>query len=312
MSNQGSESRIAVFAALAANLGIAASKYVAYGFTGSSAMLAEAVHSTADSGNQVLLLIGGRRARRSASSSHPFGYGRFRYLYGFLVALIIFLLGGVFALYEGLEKLRNPHDLESPAWAFGVLGVAIVLESLSLRTAAQQSAEYRGGASWWRFIRDAKMPELVVVVLEDFGALVGLAFALVGVGLATLTGNSRWDGAGSLAIGVLLVSIAVVLSIEMRSLLIGESASPQVVRAIEQALTSQDGIEQLIHLRTMHLGPEELLVAGKIGVDADETAARLALIIDAAERRVRDAIPYDCYIFLEPDIYRPDRPDGAG
>src|SRR6266545_2655618 len=303
MSSQGSESRIAIFAALAANLGIAASKYVAYGFTGSSAMLAEAVHSTADSGNQVLLLIGGRRARRSASSSHPFGYGRFRYLYGFLVALIIFLLGGVFALYEGLEKLRNPHDLESPAWAFGVLGVAIVLESLSLRTAARQSAEYRGGASWWRFIRDAKMPELVVVVLEDFGALVGLAFALVGVGLATATGNSRWDGAGSLAIGVLLMSIAVVLAIEMRSLLIGESASPQVVRAIERALTSQDGIEQLIHLRTMHLGPEELLVAGKIGVDADETAARLAVIIDAAERRVRDAIPYDCYIFLEPDIY---------
>ena len=306
MSEQGSAGRVAVFAALAANLGIAASKYVAYGLTGSSAMLAEAVHSTADSGNQVLLLIGGHRARRSASMSHPFGYGRFRYLYGFLVALIIFLLGGVFALYEGLMKLLNPHELESPAWAFGVLGVAIVLESFSLRTGVQQSAEYRGEASWWRFIRDAKVPELVVVILEDFGALVGLAFALAGVGLATLTGDARWDGVGSLAIGALLLSVAVVLATEMRSLLIGESASPRVVQAIERALIGQDGIERLIHLRTMHLGPDELLIAGKIGVNADETAGRLAVIIDAAEQRVRDAIPFDCYIFLEPDIYRPD------
>jgi cation diffusion facilitator family transporter len=311
VSNTGAESRIAVFAALAANIGIALSKFVAFAFTGSSSMLAEGVHSTADSGNQVLLLIGGWRAQQSASAQHPFGYGRYRYLYGFLVALMIFLLGGVFALYEGIGKLRHPHELDNPAWAFGVLAAAIVLESFSLRTAVRQSADYRKGASWWRFIRDAKVPELVVVVLEDFGALVGLTFALVGVGLATLTENARWDGLGSLAIGALLVAVAVVLSIEMRSLLIGESAAPHVVQAIERSLAGQDGIERVIHLRTMHLGPEELLIAAKIGVDADESAARLAVLIDAAERRVRDAIPYDCYIFLEPDIYRPGHP-GAG
>ena len=304
MSEEDSGGRVAIFAALAANLGIAVSKYVAWAFTGSSAMLAEGVHSTADSGNQVLLLIGGKRARQPASELHPFGYGPFRYFYAFLVALTIFLVGGLFALYEGWHKLHSPAELESPLWAFGVLGVAIVLESISLRTAVRQSRQARTGQNWLRFIRRTRAPELAVVLLEDLGALLGLLFALVGVTLTTVTGNGVWDAISTVAIGLLLISIAALLGMETRSLLIGESATEDVIARIDASLLAEPGVLRVIHMRTMHLGPDELLVAAKIAVNGADTAAAVARMIDGAERRVRAAVDLECTIYLEPDIDR--------
>jgi cation diffusion facilitator family transporter len=294
----------AIVAALTANLGIAVSKFVAFAFTGSSSMVAEGVHSLADSGNQVLLLVGGRRAQREANEEHPFGYGSARYVYAFVVSVVLFSLGGLFALYEGWHKVHNPEPLTSPQWAFGVLLVAIVLEGFSLRTAVRESNVTRGGAPWWSFVRHSKAPELPVVLLEDTGALVGLVVALLGVTAAVVTGNGRWDGVGSLTIGVLLVVIAVFLAAEMTSLLIGEGASDADLRAIRAAIEAGDDIERIIHLRTLHIGPEEILVAAKIAVTHDDTAVAVARAIDAAESRLRAAVPSTLVIYLEPDIDR--------
>lgn len=294
----------AILAALGANLGIAASKFVAFGFTGSSSLLAEGVHSTADSANQVLLLVGGRKSTRPATAAHPFGYGRYRYLYAFLVAIVIFLLGGVFAVYEGFHKVRHPEHIESPVWAFAVLGVSVVLESFSLRTAVHESAHSRGDQSWPQFIRHARAPELIVVVLEDFGALVGLAFALIGVTLAVSTDNGVWDGVGTLAIGSLLIAVGIVLFTQTSQMLLGEGATPDQTRSIEAALTAQDGIHRVVHLRTTHLSPDHLLIAAKIAFDADARLGDVAATIDAAEERVRAAIDLECVIYLEPDVDR--------
>jgi cation diffusion facilitator family transporter len=260
---EGSGTR-AIVAAFLANLGIAIAKFIGFLVTGATSMLAESIHSVADTGNQGLLALGGQRARRAPDEEHPFGYGRERYFWAFLVAVVLFTVGGAFSLYEGVEKLRHPHELESPQWAIGILLVAVVLESFSLRTAVIESNHARGRESWWGFIRHSKSPELPVVLLEDTGALLGLTFALVGVGLAVVTGESRFDALGSVAIGVLLCVIAVVVGIEMRSLLLGESAGAATVGAIRQALTSAQGVRRLIHLRTMHLGPDELLVGAKV------------------------------------------------
>ncbi len=294
----------AVVAALLANLGIAVSKFVAFAFTGSSSMLAEGVHSVADSGNQVLLLVGGRRARRAANDEHPFGYGRARYIYAFIVSIVLFSLGGVFALYEGWHKISHPEELTSPAWAFGVLGVAIVLEAFSLRTAVRESNHLRGEAPWNRFVRGAKAPELPVVLLEDSGALAGLVFALAGVTAAVVTGDGRWDGVGSLAIGALLVAIAAFLAVEMNSLLLGESGTAEHVAAVRSAIEAGADVERIIHLKTLHLGPDELLVAAKIAVRHDDSAAAVARAIDDAESRIRAAVPIARVIYLEPDIDR--------
>ncbi len=297
----------AIIAALGANLGIALSKFVAFFFTGSSSMLAEAVHSVADTSNQVLLLIGGRRSRQEPTQLHPFGYGRLRYLYAFLVSVVIFLVGGVFALYEGYGKLRDPHQIEEPIWAFGVLFIAIGLESFSLRTAVRESDPSRRGASWLSFIKRTKIPELPVVLLEDLGALVGLAFALIGITLAVITGNGRWDAIGTLAIGLLLVAISLVLATGMRSLLIGESADAHVIAEIEQAMVAEPIVECVIHLRTMHLGPDQLLVAAKVAVPADIHMREVAKAIDSAEARVRACVSLECLIFIEPDLLDPAR-----
>jgi cation diffusion facilitator family transporter len=294
----------AIVAALAANLGIAVSKFVAYAVTGSASMAAEGVHSLADSANQVLLLVGGRRAQRPPDEEHPFGYGRARYVYAFVVSIVLFSVGGLFAIYEGVHKVLHPESLTSPAWAVGVLLVAIALESFSLRTAVRESAPMRGGRGWLDYVRHAKQPELPVVLLEDTGALVGLVAALVGVGLATVTGNGRWDGVGSLAIGLLLVCIAVFLAVEMASLLVGEAALPDEVAAIRSALAATPEVNRVIHLRTLHIGPDEILVGAKIAVAHDDTAAAVAAAIDAAERRVRAAVPAANVIYLEPDIDR--------
>lgn len=293
----------AIIAALGANLGIAVIKFVAFAITGSSSMLAEGVHSVVDSGNQGLLLRGGRQARRRADAEHPFGYGRDRYVYGFLVALMLFSAGGLFALYEGIEKIRHPHELESPVVAIVVLVVAIGLESFSLRTAIGESRHVKGDDSWVGFIRHAKNPELPVVLLEDVAALTGLFFALVGVGVATLTDEAVWDGIGTCAIGVLLIAVAVILVVETKSLLLGESAAPVQVRAIEDALVGE-GVERVIHLRTMHLGPDELLVGAKIAMPPGTPLADVATAIDAAEVRVRAAVPIARVMYLEPDLDR--------
>jgi len=272
-------------------------------------MLAEGVHSVADSGNQTLLLFGRRQARRTETSEHPFGFGGERYFYAFLVAVVVFTVGAVFSCYEGIQRIRQPERLTSPAIAFGVLGVAIVLESFSLWNAVHEASPSRGRASWLSFIRRAKAPELPAVLLEDVAALSGLLLALIGVTVATVTHDDRWDAAGSIAIGVLLGCVAVVLATEMKSLLIGESASPAVQAAIVAAIEAGPEVQRVIHLRTLHVGPETLLVAAKIGVRHDDTARSVAAGIDAAERRIRAAVPIAELIFLEPDIYQSDRDD---
>ncbi|WP_263119017.1 cation diffusion facilitator family transporter [Cellulomonas sp. RIT-PI-Y] len=294
----------AIVAALSANLGIAVTKFIAFLLTSSSSMLAESVHSVADSGNQLLLLIGGKRARRAADEEHPFGYGRARYLYAFVVSIVLFSLGGLFALYEAWHKFAEPHPIESWHWVpVVVLIAALGMEGFSFRTAITEANHTRGDQSWWQYIRTAKAPELPVVLLEDFGALLGLLFALFGVGMTLGTHDGRWDAVGSAAIGLLLVAIAIVLAIETKSLLLGESASRRDVDAIRAALVGE-GVPSVIHLRTLHLGPEELLVAAKIEVDAEESAAEVAHAIDAAERRVRAAVPIARVIYLEPDLRR--------
>jgi cation diffusion facilitator family transporter len=294
----------AIIAALAANLGIAVTKFVAFVLTGSSSMLAEAIHSVADSGNQALLLLGGRRATRKATPEHPFGYGRERYIYAFIVSIILFSVGGLFALYEAWHKWQDPHGFDSWQWVpILVLIVAIGLESYSLRTAVKESNHIRGKASWVAFIRRAKAPELPVVLLEDVGALLGLVFALFGVSMTLATHNGKWDAAGTAMIGLLLVAIAIVLAIETKSLLLGEGASPENVQAIEKAVVGGPGIERIIHMKTLHLGPEELLVAAKIAVTPNETAEDLARAINAAEARIREAVPIARVIYLEPDIF---------
>ncbi|MFF3452416.1 cation diffusion facilitator family transporter [Streptomyces sp. NPDC002667] len=293
----------AIVAALGANLAIAVSKFVAFAFSGSSSMLAEGVHSLADSGNQALLLIGGKKAQRQATPQHPFGYGRERYIYAFLVSIVLFSVGGMFAVYEGFEKIKHPHAIEHWYWPVGVLVFAIIAEGFSFRTAIKESNELRGSHSWSQFIRRAKAPELPVVLLEDFGALIGLVLALGGVGLSLLTGDGVWDGIGTVCIGVLLILIALVLAAETKSLLLGESAGPEETAKIEAAMVDGDTVTGIIHMRTLHLGPEELLIAAKIAVQHDDTAAEVARAIDAAEARIRAAVPIARVIYLEPDIY---------
>jgi len=294
----------AVIAALGANMGIAVSKFVAFGITGSSSMLSEAVHSVADSGNQILLLFGGRRSRRSASDRHQFGYGRVRYLYGFVVSIVLFLVGGVFAVYEGMHKIQHAGEMGDTRIALAVLVVAILLEAFSFRTAIREANHARGERSLLAFVRDSRQPELPVILLEDAGALVGLVFALLGVLMASLTGDSRWDGMGAIAIGMLLVCIATFLAAEMSSLLVGEAALPAEEQAIRDALAAAPLVSRVIHLRTLHVGPDELLVAAKIAVASTATAADIAAGIDDAERALRERVPSATYVFLEPDLDR--------
>jgi len=302
MAHDGGGTR-AILAALAANLGIAVTKFIAYLLTLSSSMLAESVHSLADSGNQLLLLLGGKRARREADVDHPFGYGRERYVYSFIVSIVLFSLGGLFALYEAWHKWQDPHPIEGRWWwvPLVVLGASMLLEGFSFRTAIKESNHTRGDQSWISFVRTAKAPELPVVLLEDFGALIGLVLALFGVSLTLITGNGKFDALGTAGIGILLVLIAIVLALETKSLLLGESATAKDVEAISAALVGP-GVTSVIHLRTLHLGPEELLVAAKIEVDGATSAADVATAIDAAERRVRDAVPIAHLIYLEPDL----------
>ncbi len=298
----GSEGGAAILAAFLANLGIALAKFVGFLITGSSALLAEAVHSVADSGNQGLLALGGRRARRAPTELHPFGYGRARYFWSFIVAVVLFSVGGLFSLYEGYHKISDPHDVTSPAVAFAILGVAIVFEAFALRTAMKHARPHLRGRSWMQYIRTSRSPELPVLLLEDSGALLGLVFAMAGIALALITGNPIFDGIGTLAIGALLVVIAIVLALERSSLLLGEAATPEEVREIERALTDGRDVRRLIHMATQHLGPEELLVGAKVEFDPGLSVGELAAAIDAAEQRVRAAVPAATVLYIEPAV----------
>jgi cation diffusion facilitator family transporter len=307
------ESPKAIFAALLANLGIAATKLLAWLLTGASSMLAETIHSLADSGNQVLLLVGSKRSKRAATRSHPFGYGRERYIYAFLVSIVLFTLGGLFALYEAYHKYHEVHSNEPNELLDGkwwwvplvVLVAAIGMESLSLRTAVIESNKIRDGVSWREFIRRAKAPELPVVLLEDCAALLGLTFALLGVGLTLVTRNGYWDVAGTAGIGLLLVAVAVVLGAETKSLLLGESAGEQDQALIRSRILAGENVLDVISLRTLHLGPDSILVACKISVRRSDSGQVIANTINAVEREIREAVPTARHIFIEPDIYVP-------
>jgi cation diffusion facilitator family transporter len=302
MSTEGSTR--AILAALGANAGIAITKFIAAGISGSASMFAEGIHSVADTGNQILLLLGGKRAKRKATPTHPFGFGRSRYIYAFMVSIVLFSVGGMFSILEGVEKLTHPHELTDAWIPLTVLGIAIVLESFSLRTALRAAKEVRGRSSLYNFIRHAKSPELPVVILEDIAALLGLVFAFGGVGLTVLTHDAAWDAIGTLAIGALLIVVAIVLGIETSSLLVGEGATANDTQMIAKALRMSEGVEDIIHMKTLYLGPEELMVAAKIAVKTTDKAKDIANAIDNAEANIRKAVPTAVVIYLEPDILR--------
>ncbi|GAA1996521.1 cation diffusion facilitator family transporter [Nakamurella flavida] len=310
MSTEGGTK--AIVAAMAANLGIAITKFVAFLISGSSSMLAESVHSLADSGNQVLLLVGGKRSKRAATPDHPFGFGRERYVYAFMVAIILFTVGGMFSIYEGVHKVQHPEAIEVPWLPIAVLLVAIGLESFSLRTALKESATQRTGISVLQFVRRSKSPELPVVLLEDIAALIGLVLALVGVSLSVITGDGIWDGIGTVAIGILLIVVAIVLGIEVKSLLIGEGATPQDAERIRAAAESGHEVERILHMKTLYLGPDEMLVAMKVAVTPTDSAAEVAAAINAVESRVRAAVPAARVLYIEPDIDAGPAGNGAG
>ncbi|OII26413.1 cation diffusion facilitator family transporter [Frigoribacterium sp. MCBA15_019] len=301
MSSHGGNK--AIIAALSANLGIAVTKFIAWAFSGSSSMLAEGVHSLADSGNQVLLLLGGRKSKKAADAEHPFGYGRERYVYAFVVSIILFSVGGVFSLYEGVEKLREPHPLEVPWLPVLVLAISLTLEGFSLRTAIRESRPSKGQQSWVSFVRRAKAPELPVVLLEDAAALLGLSFAMIGVVLTWITGDGVFDAIGTLAIGVLLVAVAIILGIETKSLLVGEGASADDVAKIRAAVTGGPEVESIIHMKTLYLGPDELLVGVKVAMPGRTVLADVASAINAVESRIREAVPIARVIYVEPDVW---------
>lgn len=293
----------AIIAAFLANTGIALTKFIAWFFSGSTSMLAEGVHSVADAGNQLLLILGGRQAKKAADKEHPFGYGRERYVYAFVVSIILFSVGGIFSIYEGIDKLTHPHELENAWLPLLVLSIAIVLESFSLRTAVKESNQVRGRQSWVQFVRRAKAPELPVVLLEDVAALIGLVFAFLAVGLTVITGNPTFDAVGTLMIGTLLVVVAIVLGMETKSLLVGEGANDDDVERIEEAIMAGPEAERIIHMKTLYLGPDELMVAAKLGFTADQKVLEIAAATNVIEQRIRAAVPSARVIYIEPDVY---------
>ena len=297
------ENRRAVIAALFANLGLAIAKFVGYGATGAASLLAEAVHSVADTTNQVLLLWGGRAAARKPTPDHPYGFGRERYFWSFAVALVIFTLGGGFAIFEGVSKFIHPHEVTNPGWAIGILSVGILMEGASLRIAIRAARKSRGQSSWWQYVKRSRNPELPVVLLEDLGAVLGLSVALIGISLASLTGNGRYDALGSIFIGILLCFIAVILATELKSLLIGEPATAEEEDLIRGALLDDTAVQRLIHMRTQHMGPDQVLVGTKLHFDPNLSMRQLAEAINRAEERVRAAVPTVRIIYIEPDLY---------
>ncbi|HET9259200.1 MAG TPA: cation diffusion facilitator family transporter [Acidimicrobiia bacterium] len=311
LAHMATGSTRAVIAAMTANAGIAVAKFVAYVVTGSASMLAESIHSVADTANQGLLLLGGRRAKRVADDRHQFGYGRERYFWAFVVAMVLFALGGLFSIYEAIEKIRHPHELSSLGWAIGVLVFGIVVEAFSFRVAIIEASRVKGNKTWWEFIRRSRSPELPVVLLEDAGAMIGLVLALFGVGLTSITGDPIWDALGTLCIGILLVIISITLTIEMKSLLIGEAATDEDILALTAAVQAAPSVVRVIDMRTQHIGPEEILVAAKLEFDHSLTNPQLSDAIDEVESALRHAVPHDMQIYLEPDLYDADYREGS-
>lgn len=294
----------AIIAAFLANLGIAVAKFIAWALSGSASMLAEGVHSLADSGNQLLLLLGGKRAKQAADKEHPFGHGRVRYVYAFVVAIVLFTVGGVFSVYEGIDKIQDPHHTLTMWWLpLAVLAIAIVLESFSLRTAVKESLPHKKDSSWVEFIRRSKAPELPVVLLEDLAALTGLVLAFFGVGLTVLTGNGLFDGIATICIGVLLVAVAIVVGIEVKSLLVGEGADEEDVERIESAILRTKDIDRIIHMKTLYVGPDEFMIGAKVSLAPERNMHEVSAIVNLAERRIREAVPAAKIIYLEPDVY---------
>ena len=291
-----------ILAALVANVGIASAKFIGFSITKSSTMLAEGIHSSADSANQLLLLLGTKRAKRNPNKRHPFGYGRERYFWSFVVALILFSLGSLFAIYEGIEKIRHPHPLENASWAIGILIFGIFIESFSFRTAIVEARTIKGGASWSKFVILSKQPEIPVVLLEDAGALFGMVIALAAISLVKITGEPLWDGIGTLSIGILLGLIAAVLARKMHSLLIGESANEKDRTKIEELIQDCKGISQVIEIRTQHLGPEEILIGARVVFDESLQAKEIAVIINDLEETINTEVKDAGPIFIEPEI----------
>jgi cation diffusion facilitator family transporter len=299
--------RAALLTALAANVAVAVAKGIAAAITGSSAVLAESLHSVADSVNEILLIVGARRAGRPADLQHPFGHGRYRYLYAFVVSLAVFWIGGVLSVVEGVDHLLTREDIGDPRWALGVLALGALLDGWSLRTTTLAWRGAKGELTWRRLIRDTKAPDLIVVFLEDVGAIAGVAIAAVGVTLTTITHDGIWDAIASIAIGILLMAIGMVVNRETQSLLVGESAAADVVATISDAIETTEGIDGVRELRTIHIGPDDLVVAAGVWVDAASSATAISRAIDDAERRVLAVAPFRTVVTIEPRV----RDDGA-
>src|SRR5919109_1705067 len=289
-----------IFYALGANLAIAAAKTGAAIATGSSAMLAEAIHSFADSGNQGLLLWGMKQAKRPPSPDYPLGWGKAVFFWSFIVALVLFSLGGLFSVYEGWHKLAHPEDLSYPWVAVGILVFGLIAESVSLRACLQEVNKVRGGRSLWQWFRHSRQSELVVILGEDLAALLGLALALLAVLITIFTGNPMWDALGSISIGVVLILVAAGIGIEIKGLLIGQSAEPETEERIRQFLQKQEHVDTVLRMITMQLGTS-LMVALKARMRA-RSAAELVAAINRAEVALRAEFPEIQWLFFEPDI----------
>lgn len=302
------EGKGAIYASFAANIGVGISKFIAFLITGASSMFAEAVHSVADSSNQLLLLRGGKQSRKQPTQAHPFGYGRAHFLYAFIVAIVLFSLGGIFALYEGIGKIRHPHAIEAPIVAYVVLAVAMLLEGFALRTALREAKSFKPAhQNWWKFLRHTKSVNHVVLMLEDSAALLGLSFAAIGISLSLITHNPVWDGISTLMIGVLLVVVAVVLFVEVKSLLIGEAVDNETEQKMRDIILSVDDVDRVVDLKTLYVGPQELFIAMKVTVGAEDSASIIAQAIDKIEARLRQEFPIAKLIYIEPDLYKTKR-----
>lgn len=299
--NKSGQKLGALVAAFLANVGIAISKFIAFIVTGSASMLAEAIHSMADSSNQVLLYFGGREAKKSPTKEHPFGFGRAHFLYAFLVSIILFSLGGAFAIYEGIHKIIRPEMIESPVIAYVVLGIAVLLEGFALKTALHEARSFKPESQdWWQFLRRTKSVNHIVLALEDSTALIGLSVAAIGITLTLTTGNPVWDGVASLVIGLLLATVALVLYREIRSLLIGESVSPRIGREMREIILGVEGVDKILDLKTIYTGPTEMLVTMEIEVSKNKTAKSIDSMVHEIEYGIRSTFSAAKLIYIEP------------
>jgi cation diffusion facilitator family transporter len=305
MAGSGDSTRAILFA-LGANFAIAVAKGVAAFFTGSSAMLAETVHSIADCGNQMLLLLGMKQAKRPASPDYPLGHGKVIYFWSFLVALMLFSVGGMFSLYEGIHKLQSHEPLKQWWWAVGVLVFGIIAEGVSMRACMQEVNKARAGRSLWRWFRESRQAELVVIFGEDLAALFGLVFALIAILMSVVTGNPLWDALGTIAIGVLLIVVAVFVAVEVKALLVGQSVDREVQAAIREYLESQPPVRKVLSLITLQLG-NEMMVSVQAEMQDRSSSRELIEDINRIEIGMKERFPNVRWSFFEPDFSDADQ-----